>query len=133
MRPLFARLAAGLARSFGRRSPTATPSPSSTASEAPRGAPLDGRTLAEMLGLLVATLLFVGAPALLLAAELRDPACAEQLEVSQSPFRVLAVQDHHLVRCLGERAAPQASAEAKLASADSPSTSLARALADPAW
>lgn len=87
--------------------------------------------LREVLGVFVATLLLVGAPALLMFEELRDPSCPEQVEASGSPFRVLAVDDHRIVRCLGDFL-PEA-AETRVALAESGSGSDGRALPDPTW
>jgi len=59
----------------------------------------------DALAFLFATLLLVGAPALLLVEELRDPTCAtEPAPEAEAPFRSLAVEGHRIARCLAPSA-----------------------------
>ncbi len=73
-----------------------------------------------------ATLLLVGAPAILMIEELSDPACAHPVDESENPFRSLAVIDHPFARCLGDF--PEAPSDERLALAAE-----GRALLDPTW
>lgn len=79
------------------------------------------------LALLAATLLLLGAPALLLVEDLRDPACPLlEDEAAQDPFRSRAVENHRIARCL----VPAADPKVFVAAAEKPA---GRPLADPAW
>lgn len=82
----------------------------------------------EVVGFFLATLFLVGAPALLMVEDLRDPACARQVESASSPFRALAVDDHRIARCL--EPSPR---EAQLALAEDGLAQTVRALPDPSW
>lgn len=81
----------------------------------------------EALVFFVATSILVGAPALHIFEELRDPSCARQEAESEKPFRALAVEEHRIAKCLGEGHA--ITSEERLAAASGES----RALFDPTW
>jgi len=80
----------------------------------------------DALAFLAATLLLVGAPALLLVEDLRDPSCPARANLdAKDPFRARAVENHRIARCL-----PPAGRELVVAATETPS---GRPLADRAW